>query len=134
MDECEALCNRLVIMVGGRFQCIGSLQHLKSKFGKDFMLKIQMNRHAGEFDEAKLLQQYLNDKFPGCVLVSLQHGQLHYSIPETNVTWPVLFNALEEVKNDSAYQMEDYSICQTTLEQIFIDFARDTSNRRESQS
>ena len=130
MDECEALCNRLVIMVGGRLQCIGSLQHLKSKLGKDFMLKIQMSRHEdGEFDEGKLLQQYLNETFPGCVLVSTQHGQLHYSIPETNVTWPVLFSALEEVKNDSAYQMEDYSICQTT----FIDFARDTSNRRESR-
>ena len=33
MEECEALCTRLAIMVNGRFKCIGSIQHLKSKFG-----------------------------------------------------------------------------------------------------
>ena len=130
MDECEALCNRLVIMVGGRFQCIGSLQHLKSKFGKDYMLMIQMSRNeTGEFEDSKLLQQFLKEHFPGCVLMSTQHGQLHYSVPETAVSWPTLFSALEEAKNDCANHMEDYSICQTTLEQIFIDFARDSSNR-----
>jgi ABC-type multidrug transport system ATPase subunit len=31
MEECEALCNRLTIMVNGRLTCIGSPQHLKHK-------------------------------------------------------------------------------------------------------
>ena len=31
MEECEALCTRLAIMVNGRFKCLGSIQHLKSK-------------------------------------------------------------------------------------------------------
>ena len=34
MEECEALCTRLVIMVNGKFKCIGSIQHLKSRFGQ----------------------------------------------------------------------------------------------------
>ena len=53
MEECEALCNRLAIMVlihmtcilyrfyglsnmqvNGEFKCFGTLQHLKSRFGK----------------------------------------------------------------------------------------------------
>ena len=29
MEECEALCSRLGIMVNGQFQCLGSPQHLK---------------------------------------------------------------------------------------------------------
>ena len=33
MEECEALCTRLAIMVNGRFKCLGSTQHLKTKFG-----------------------------------------------------------------------------------------------------
>jgi ATP-binding cassette subfamily A (ABC1) protein 3 len=33
MEECEALCTRLAIMVNGKFKCLGSIQHLKSKFG-----------------------------------------------------------------------------------------------------
>eukprot|EP00058_Branchiostoma_floridae_P014356 XP_002599844.1 hypothetical protein BRAFLDRAFT_95534 [Branchiostoma floridae] len=30
MEECEALCTRLAIMVNGEFKCLGSIQHLKS--------------------------------------------------------------------------------------------------------
>ena len=28
MEECEALCTRLAIMVKGAFQCLGTIQHL----------------------------------------------------------------------------------------------------------
>lgn len=31
MEECEALCSRLAIMVNGRFCCLGSPQHLKGR-------------------------------------------------------------------------------------------------------
>ena len=31
MEECEALCTRLAIMVNGEFKCLGGIQHLKSK-------------------------------------------------------------------------------------------------------
>ena len=32
MEECEALCTRLGIMVNGSFQCLGSAQHLKNRY------------------------------------------------------------------------------------------------------
>ena len=43
MEECEALCTRLAIMVNGQFQCLGSIQHLKAKFSKGYsvILKIR---------------------------------------------------------------------------------------------
>lgn len=31
MEECEALCTRLAIMVNGRLKCLGSIQHLKNR-------------------------------------------------------------------------------------------------------
>lgn len=31
MEECEALCTRLAIMVNGSFKCLGTTQHLKYK-------------------------------------------------------------------------------------------------------
>ena len=31
MEECEALCTRMAIMVNGRFCCLGSVQHLKNR-------------------------------------------------------------------------------------------------------
>ena len=32
MEECEALCSRIAIMVNGTFKCIGSIQHLKNRY------------------------------------------------------------------------------------------------------
>ena len=126
MDECEALCHRIVIMVNGRFQCLGSLQHLKDKFGYNYMLSVQMKRTlTREYHDSALLNQFINDRFPGCLLTKSRKGQLSYTVPKTGVTWARMFSALQEVKNDSEYHVEDYSICQTTLEKIFIDLARD---------
>ena len=38
MEECEALCTRVAIMVNGQFKCLGSPQHLKTKFGEGYTL------------------------------------------------------------------------------------------------
>lgn len=43
MEECEALCNRLAIMVGGRLVCIGSSQELKQRFGAGYDIQIKMD-------------------------------------------------------------------------------------------
>lgn len=44
MEECEALCTRLAIMVNGEFKCLGSTQHLKNKFSKGFTLSIKVQK------------------------------------------------------------------------------------------
>ncbi|PON86894.1 ABC transporter A, ABCA [Trema orientale] len=41
MDEAQALCTRMGIMVGGRLRCIGSPQHLKTRFGNHLELEIK---------------------------------------------------------------------------------------------
>ena len=38
MEECEALCDRLAIMVNGQFQCFGTVPHLKNKFALGFTI------------------------------------------------------------------------------------------------
>ncbi|OQS03899.1 ATP-binding Cassette (ABC) Superfamily [Thraustotheca clavata] len=43
MEECEALCTRVGIMVGGRLRCLGSVQHLKSRFSDGFMIDSKLN-------------------------------------------------------------------------------------------
>lgn len=44
MEECEALCTRLAIMVNGELKCIGSTQHLKNKYSKGIVLKIKLRQ------------------------------------------------------------------------------------------
>ena len=42
MEECEALCTRLGIMVDGQFRCLGSPQHLRSKYGSGYTLIVKV--------------------------------------------------------------------------------------------
>ncbi|VEL23039.1 unnamed protein product, partial [Protopolystoma xenopodis] len=41
MEECEALCHRLGIMVNGQFQCLGSPQHIKDCYGNGYTIEIR---------------------------------------------------------------------------------------------
>ena len=47
MEECEALCDRLAIMVRGTFQCLGGPQHIKAKFGQGFQIIVKVRPQAG---------------------------------------------------------------------------------------
>lgn len=41
MEEAEALCTKLGIMVNGKFMCLGSVQHIKSKYGQGVEVEIK---------------------------------------------------------------------------------------------
>ena len=116
MEECKALCTRLVIMVDGRFHCLGSPQHLKSKFGKGYTLTIQTDQDTYH------LKRFIQATFPGSVLKDERLTKLYYLIPAENLNWSVVFRTLEDMK--TTYNVSDYCISQATLEQIFTDFAK----------
>ncbi|EWS72164.1 ABC transporter family protein (macronuclear) [Tetrahymena thermophila SB210] len=43
MEEAEALGTKVGIVIGGNFKCMGSIQHLKNKFGKGYEISIKSN-------------------------------------------------------------------------------------------
>lgn len=119
MEECEALCTRLAIMVNGRFKCLGSPQHLKTKFGEGYTV---LARVGSDTPDTGPLKQFIEGTFPGSVLKDEHQGMVHYHIRDTSVSWAQLFGTIERVKMN--YNIEDYSVSQTTLEQVFLNFAR----------
>jgi ATP-binding cassette subfamily A (ABC1) protein 3 len=42
MEEAEALSTKVAIQVDGDIQCIGSIQHIKSKFGRGYEVEIKV--------------------------------------------------------------------------------------------
>ena len=59
MEECEALCTRLGIMVNGQFQCLGNIQHLKSKYGKGYTLVIKCKTASHDERVTNVLNDFL---------------------------------------------------------------------------
>ncbi|XP_026563516.1 ATP-binding cassette sub-family A member 12 isoform X2 [Pseudonaja textilis] len=119
MEECEALCTRLAIMVNGHFQCLGSLQHIKSRFGKGFTVKMHLNNSA---DNIEKLTLFLQTNFPNTYLRDHQLNMVEYHIPVSAGGVANIFQLLE--MNKAVFEIKHFSVSQTTLEEVFINFAK----------
>lgn len=145
MEECEALCDRLIIMVNGNICCIGSPQQLKNKYGKGYtiMIKVQNpnakylrldsntsndSSYGATIDVSVLdkninaVKSFMSLTFPSSELKAIHNNLLHYYIHDSSLSWSEIFGSIERAKE--RLKIEDYSVGQTTLEQIFLTFAR----------
>ncbi|KAF6122834.1 hypothetical protein HJG60_000032 [Phyllostomus discolor] len=127
MEECEALCTRLAIMVQGQFKCLGSPQHLKSKFGSGYSLRAKV-RSDGQQEALQEFKAFVDLTFPGSILEDEHQGMVHYHLPGDGLSWakqlvyfPKVFGILEKAKEK--YGVDDYSVSQISLEQVFLSFA-----------
>ncbi|XP_074842119.1 ATP-binding cassette sub-family A member 13 [Carettochelys insculpta] len=118
MEECEALCTRLAIMVNGSFRCLGSPQHIKNRFGDGYSVKIWLSK---ETSHHSTVLDYLKLNFPGTQFKGQHLNLQEYHVPYRWGCLPELFKVLENHK--VLQQIKHYSISQTTLEQVFLNFA-----------
>ncbi|XP_023798605.1 ATP-binding cassette sub-family A member 7 [Cyanistes caeruleus] len=121
MEECEALCTRMAIMVNGRFRCLGSVQHLKNRFGDGYTVVVRAGG-PGPAAVQTLLQQH----FPGIVLREQHGGLLQYHLPARVTSLATVFSLLAAHRGPC--HIEDYSVSQTTLDQVFVHFAQEQSD------
>ena len=133
MEECEALCTRLAIMVNGGLKCLGSTQHLKNKFGEGYTVLIKVQKESDVHD----MTRYIENRFVTAVLKDVHQCMMHYHVsddPENRITLSGLFGAMEGARSRGRYKIEDYSISQTTLEQVFVNFARSQEEPQVEQN
>uniref|UniRef100_A0AC35TFQ4 ABC transporter domain-containing protein n=1 Tax=Rhabditophanes sp. KR3021 TaxID=114890 RepID=A0AC35TFQ4_9BILA len=122
MEECEALCSSLSIMVYGKFRCYGSPQHIKSRYGSGYTLLMRMEGPEHMEGAVNSILQL----FPGSILKEQHAVQLNFELRKSKgVTWSFLFSELEHLV--SVLHIQDYSLSQTTLEQVFLEFSRDAA-------
>nr|XP_047932357.1 ATP-binding cassette sub-family A member 13 [Anser cygnoides] len=118
MEECEALCTRLAIMVNGSFKCLGSPQHIKNRFGDGYSVKVWLSK---EISSRRMILDCLQLHFPGAQFKGQHLNLLEYHVPRSEGCLAELFRVLENHKD--FLQIKHYSINQPTLEQVFINFA-----------
>ncbi|KAA0722897.1 ATP-binding cassette sub-family A member 1 [Triplophysa tibetana] len=119
MEECEALCTRMAIMVNGQFKCLGSIQHLKSRFGEGYTVIVRV---CADQTDLGVVETFMRDTFAGSVLKEKHHNTLQYQIPQEEGALAHIFSQLH--KHQHTLGVEDYSVSQTTLDQVFVSFAR----------
>ena len=151
MEECEALCTRVGIMVSGRLQCLGSCQHLKGKFGAGYQIEVRckedllssstsstgavgLQESVAFASSQQQPQPQRSPQLQACYEIcetiagpSLEvlecHGNYLRVKTLENIDLASAFGLMEQGKERCG--IVDYSITQATLEQIFIRFAKE---------
>ncbi|XP_034157069.2 phospholipid-transporting ATPase ABCA1 isoform X1 [Pangasianodon hypophthalmus] len=119
MEECEALCTRMAIMVNGQFKCLGSIQHLKSRFGDGYTVIVRVR---GGPADLSAVEEFVTQAFPDSVLKEKHHNTLQYQMPHKEGALSHIFSQFS--RNQHTLGVEDYSVSQTTLDQVFVNFAQ----------
>lgn len=126
MEECEALCTKIAIMVNGNFKCLGSTQHLKSKFSEGYTLTVKVKKmdSTTEIAQSEIdpINSYIRQNFPSAILREKYQELLTYYIADKNIPWSKMFGLMEKGKN--FLNIEDYSLGQSSLEQVFLSFTK----------
>ncbi|XP_043941106.1 cholesterol transporter ABCA5-like [Protopterus annectens] len=123
MAEAEAVCDRVAIMVSGELRCIGSVQHLKSKYGKEYILEVGIKMEMTEEQQNDLHKEILC-MFPHAVRQDSYASLLVYKVPVSDVqSLSKSFSMLETAKH--TFKIERYSFSQSSLQQVFTELVKE---------
>ncbi|KAJ6244724.1 atp-binding cassette transporter subfamily a abca [Anaeramoeba flamelloides] len=114
MEEAEALSDRIGILNSGKLHTIGTSQQLKSHYGKIYKLAMKV----GAAENEKLATDFIKTLVPKMKIMNSISGFYNISIPKKSITFSNFFNNLRE--NSKKYNITDWGISQTTLEEVFI--------------
>uniref|UniRef100_A0A8C6T834 ATP-binding cassette, sub-family A (ABC1), member 12 n=1 Tax=Neogobius melanostomus TaxID=47308 RepID=A0A8C6T834_9GOBI len=116
MEECEALCGRLAIMVKGQFRCLGSLQHIKNRFGSGFTVKMYMAKASSDADA---ITRFMQSRFPSTYLKEQHSAMVEYHVPIAPGGVADIFGQLESGKEH--LEIQHFSVSQTTLDEVIAE-------------
>eukprot|EP00940_MAST-03C_sp_MAST-3C-sp2_P001325 g1325.t1 len=144
MEEADALSTRIAIMAYGSLQCVGTSAHLKKTMGSDFEIVIKMKKEMEpleQIDDATPSIQgriptdvtdFMRDTFGEYAPASVGGFTCVFDVKKERVVIGRSFAAFHA--NKERLGIEDFSISQPTLEQVFIKTVLKAKREREGVS
>ncbi|XP_075980903.1 phospholipid-transporting ATPase ABCA3-like [Anticarsia gemmatalis] len=126
MDEMESLCSRIAIMCSGRVGALGTPAGLRADHAAGHAVVFKVKHQGDQVDGASTvnaLESKMRQTF-NCSQKDKHETMLHYHINET-MRYSELFAELEALRREFPYLIEDYSVTETTLEEVFLSLARE---------
>ena len=129
MEEAELLCNRIAIMVKGKIRCIGTPEHLKMKYGNTYILDVHTDDIEKFHNEIVVGRKLFGESEYEREVKSLQ--RIKYEVRNNNNISRV-FEIMEDCRKSGIFT--DYSYSQTSLEQVFLNFANKYGEQEEEEN
>lgn len=117
LEEADVLSDRIGIMSQGKLMCIGTAQHLKTKFGDGYRLTVS-------YDESNVLpvHNYIREVVPNAKVLSQFEGSTVFVVPKQNIQVSELFKEIENHKDEK--KIKNWGFSQTSLEDVFLKIAQ----------
>ena len=135
MEEADALAHRAGILAG-HLLTIGSVDHLRKLWGDVYHVHlVTASAPYTSLGEIARLKNWIRENFPAAEIDDKAYcGQIRFSVPVVNrdlVGTGVgqLFRLLDV--NQAALGLEDYSIRQTTMDEVFVKIVRSRGGQDE---
>ena len=103
-------------------KAIGSVQHLKNKFLGGYTVHISIQNKASTQDIDRIEGHILQEILPQGTKLSERHGRfLSFDILHVEASsLSSLFQSMQTLKQNDEFLIDNYSISQCTLEQVFM--------------
>ena len=118
LDEAEYLGDRIGIMSDGKYLCSGTSSFLKSKYPCGFNINLLINSSIFNEDYKQQIFADIQKYEPKAEIKVASKSILSINIQSNNKKIPQIFDYIE--KNKVEYGIEDYTVCSTSLEDVFL--------------
>nr|XP_054932394.1 phospholipid-transporting ATPase ABCA3-like [Dermacentor andersoni] len=123
LTDVEFLCHRIAILRGGKLQCLGSLSHLKEKFGKGYTITVKSYPDKKQdFVYQREVVRDVRKNFPDADLVHSYEGLLEFRVSRVHMLWSEMFTRMAKIKK--RFKLQEVFVADTSLEQIFVSVTR----------
>ncbi|PRP86767.1 putative ATP-binding cassette sub-family A member 3 [Planoprotostelium fungivorum] len=118
MEEADTLSTSIVILSKGQLVCSGTPLELKRRFGRGY--KLSISAEPSRLEEA---DAYIMRKYPSATSDAVAGGVINYYIAREDMSLGRVFGDMKRDKE--ANGVRDWSISQTSLEEVFLEAMRD---------
>ncbi|XP_075739735.1 phospholipid-transporting ATPase ABCA3-like [Rhipicephalus microplus] len=123
LADVEFLCNRIAFLGYGRLQWLGSLAHLKQKFGQGYTITVKTypDRKQDILYQRDVARE-VRKNFQDVELMHSYEGLLEFRVSRIQMLWSEMFTRMARIKK--RFKLQDFYIADTSLEQIFLSVTR----------
>ena len=104
---------------------MGTPQRLKERFGQGYSVEVK----TSDLNKVDDVKQFIRDLSPQAELGDHHGGHLNYQLAKGEATLADVFRRFETAK--SKLSITEYAISQTSLEQVFLRFAKEQEQEEE---
>uniref|UniRef100_A0A0V0IV07 Putative ABC transporter A family member 7-like n=1 Tax=Solanum chacoense TaxID=4108 RepID=A0A0V0IV07_SOLCH len=120
MDEAEYLCDRIGIFVDGNFQCLGTSDELKARYGGCYMFTMTTSPENG-----CKVEDLVKRLSPNAKKTYHLYGTQKFELPKDEVKLSDVFLTVRQAKE--RFPVQSWGLADTTLEDVFIKVATEHS-------